>query len=256
MVSPGKRRTPGLRREEVAVLAGIGTSWYSWLEQGRDINVSESVARSIVRALRLSRPETRYLYQLLGINPPLGASAVDGGAELDLTQIVDEWLPNPALIIDNLWNLLCCNRAAAHVFGISSTDRNLLVSFFTKSEVRSRYVDPHGTARLAVAQFRTDAVAHYDDPILNNLVTSLCEQSEEFATLWHKHEVLEGRLKNKEVEHPDVGRLSFVTQSWQLDGPHPVRLFLHVPNRVSDTRRKLETLLKHDSPITRARTSA
>src|SRR3954471_15966448 len=103
VVSAGKRRTPGLRREEVAVLAGIGTSWYTWLEQGRDIKVSEPIARAIGRALRLDQGELAYFYRLVG----LGHSApVADIADSVFEPVVNGWLPNPALVIDPLWNIL------------------------------------------------------------------------------------------------------------------------------------------------------
>ncbi|WP_258907975.1 helix-turn-helix transcriptional regulator [Actinokineospora sp. UTMC 2448] len=245
--SPGRRRTPGLRREEVAVLAGIGTSWYTWLEQGRDINVSESVARAIGSALRLSPSEIRYLYQLLDINPPPYLRDAADPRALDLGSIVDEWMPSPALVIDSLWNLLAYNTSAAVVFGIVESEPNLLVSFFTNPAVRARYVDPLRTGRLAVAQFRTGAAARYDDPEFVRLVNGLRERSPEFAALWHSHEVVDACLKVKELDHPEVGSLCFDTQSWQLDGPD-IRLFLHLPRRQSDTRAKLAHLLRVREP--------
>ncbi|WP_255683513.1 helix-turn-helix transcriptional regulator [Actinokineospora sp. PR83] len=242
-VSAGRRRTPGLRREEVAVLAGIGTSWYTWLEQGRDINVSESVARAIGRALCLDRSEVRYLYQLLGITPPQPTVAVGERTTVDLRHVVDECLPSPALVVDSLWNLLGFNASAALVFGFTPDDRNLLISFFTNPEIWSRYAEPELMARMAVAQFRISAAGHYDDPLFNNVVTTLCERSPQFAALWYSHEVLDSRMRHKEVNHPTVGRLVFDTHSWQLDGPEQIRMFLHIPHRHSDTRRKLECLL-------------
>ncbi|RLK55083.1 helix-turn-helix transcriptional regulator [Actinokineospora cianjurensis] len=242
-VSSGRRRTPGLRREEVAVLAGIGTSWYTWLEQGRDINVSEPVARAVGHALRLNRSELCYLYQLLGISPPQAGATVGEHPNLDLRQVVDECLPSPALVVDSLWNLVASNRSARLVFGLTDRDRNLLTSFFCREEIWSRYANPDRMARMAVAQFRVSAAGHYDDPIFNNLIRTLCAQSEKFTQLWHTHEVLDARLSSKEVDHPEVGRLSFDTQSWLLDGPDRIRMFLHVPHRMSDTRAKLAALL-------------
>ncbi|GAA4434638.1 helix-turn-helix transcriptional regulator [Actinokineospora soli] len=230
------------------MLAGIGTSWYTWLEQGRDINVSESVARAIASALRLTAPEKRYLYQLLGITPPTALAASGEQHAGDLGLIVDEWMPSPALVIDGLWDLICYNTSASLVFGIAENDTNLLVSFFTNPGVRARYVDPQRTAALAVAQFRAGAAARYDDPRFTELVTELSARSDEFAALWHRHDVLDARVKHKDLDHPDVGRLSFDTQSWQLDGPD-VRLFLHVPRRLTDTRAKLARLLRAREPV-------
>jgi transcriptional regulator with XRE-family HTH domain len=249
-VSPGKRRTPGLRREEVAVVAGIGTSWYAWLEQGRDINVSENVARAIGRALRLDRSELRYLYRLLGISPTPDTRTGADRLGIDLGQVVDEWLPSPAMVVDDLWNLVDYNASAQLVFGIGPADRNLLVSFFTRKEVWSRYPDPDHVARVAVAQFRTAAAGRYDDPGFSHLVATLCAQSERFAALWRSHEVLDAATKRKEINHPDVGRLSFDMHTWRVDGADDIRLFLHLPCPMSDTRRKLESLLRsHEAGV-------
>ena len=112
----GRRRTPGLRREEVAVLAGVGTSWYQWLEQGRDITVSAQVLDAIGRVLKLDEPEIRHLYALAGLNPPpVGRLCPDhaaGPVDQALVHLVDTWLPNPGMIVDRYWNLVVANRAA------------------------------------------------------------------------------------------------------------------------------------------------
>ncbi|MEA5359094.1 helix-turn-helix transcriptional regulator [Amycolatopsis sp., V23-08] len=250
-VSSGKRRTPGLRREEVAVVAGIGTSWYAWLEQGRDINVSENVARAIGRALRLDHSEFRYLYQLLGISLGQDAGLGVEPLGLDAGQVVDEWLPNPALVVDELWNLIDFNASARIVFGIGPGDRNLLESFFTNEKVRSRYSNPERVEREAVAQFRAAAAGRYNDPGFGRLIASLCSRSERFAALWRSHEVLGSWKKRKEIDHPDAGRLSFDVHAWRVDGADDIRLFLHLPCPASDTRVKLETLLRKHEPVVR-----
>jgi hypothetical protein len=250
-VSSGKRRTPGLRREEVAVVAGIGTSWYTWLEQGRDINVSESVARAIGRALRLNPGEFRYLYRMLGISLGRETGLTPESLGLDAGQVVDEWLPSPALVIDELWNLLAFNASARVVFGIGPGNRNLLASFFTNEQARSLYSDPERVEREAVAQFRATAAGRYNDPGFGRLIASLCSGSERFAALWRSHEVLGSCKMRKEIDHPDAGRLSFDVHAWRVDGVDGVRLFLHLPSPASDTRAKLEDLLRQYEPILR-----
>ncbi|MGM7648319.1 helix-turn-helix domain-containing protein [Nocardia sp. JW2] len=110
------RRTPGLRREEVAVLAGVGVSWYTWLEQGRDINVSGEVLNAIGRVLRLDSVEREHLYLLAGLNPPRQAPSARPVPE-GLRQVIDSWLPRPAYLLDRHWNLVVVNRAAEVVFG-------------------------------------------------------------------------------------------------------------------------------------------
>jgi len=239
-----------LRREEVAVVAGTGTAWYAWLEQGRDINVSENVARAIGRALRLDRSEVRYLYRLLGITPGQDASTGAESLGVDIGQVVDEWLPCPAVVVDDLWNLVDCNTSARLVFGIGGSDRNLLVNFFTNEATWSRYRNPDRVAREAVAQFRTAAASRYNDPGFSHLVATLCAQSERFATLWRSHEVFDPGKKRKEIEHPVVGGLSFDVHALRVDGVDEIRLFLHLPCPASDTRHKLEKLLRgHESAV-------
>ncbi|WP_297541548.1 helix-turn-helix transcriptional regulator [Amycolatopsis sp.] len=250
-----RRRTPGLRREEVAVLAGVGTSWYTWLEQGRDIKVSESVARAISGALRLEPAEQMYLFRLLDMNPTLVLSDDSpkfGDAACD--SLVNEWLPNPAVIIDKFWNLRAINEAGEDVLGLGAEDSNLLTAFFTKQQYRNRYVDADQIAQMAVAQFRADLVNQFDDERFTQLIAFLCEQSSEFSQLWESHEVAELQSKTKELQHPQVGRLSFSVQMWQLADREDMRLILHLPEKLTDTKAKLTTLanLRGDISLPRA----
>ena len=180
MPSAGQRRTPGLRREEVAVLAGVGVSWYTWLEQGRDINVSGEVLDAIARVLRLTEPERAHLYLLAGLNPP----RADGqGSEVtaELRRLLDAW-PHPALLRDRQWNLLALNDAARTVFGLGD-DTNCLVAFFTNPRYRDLHVNWAAVAPGVVAAFRADAV-HAD-----RVVADLSAASPEFAELWARHDV-------------------------------------------------------------------
>lgn len=243
--SAGRRRTPGLRREEVAVLAGVGSSWYTWLEQGRNINVSEPVARAIGTALRLDDCEFNYFYRLLGISPRLrGTRVLDDFGRPSLGQMVDEWLPCPALVLDAIWNILEANRSTRLVFGLPEYERNLLVSLFTSDVMRSHARDFDYMAKVAVAQFRADTAECYDDPAFNELVRGLCERSDQFARLWDSQDVLDLHHKRKEINHPDVGDLVFATQAWRLEGYDTVRLVLHLPDRATDTHDKLDLLLE------------
>lgn len=241
-----RRRTPGLRREEVAVLAGVGTSWYTWLEQGRDINVSESVARAIGRALRLSPSERTYMFRLLGIRPPLPESGERRHGEF--ASVVQELMPSPALVLDEFWNLLDHNKAAREVFGLSDSDENMLVSFFVNEEHQGRYVDPRAQARLAVAQFRTDIAQYHEDPRFFEIVDDLRLRSELFATLWHGHEVQQVANKDKHLLHPRAGRLSFSTLPVQMSGNERIRMILCIPKAGTGTRDRLASLL-HDQPV-------
>ena len=236
-----RRRTPGLRREEVAVLAGVGTSWYTWIEQGRDIHVSESVAGAISRALRLSDAERTYLYRLLGISTTVSADfrADLGGSRL--RHVVDEWMPSPALILDEFWNILDRNEAADEVFGLTARDTNLLASFFLNPEHRERYEDPATVARRAVAHFRSDIATALDDRRCAEVVDTLSDRSPEFAALWHDHEILDIRDRRKRMRHPRLGRLFFDAHWLQLSDNERIRMVLCVPLASTETRALLET---------------
>jgi transcriptional regulator with XRE-family HTH domain len=239
----GRRRTPGLRREEVAVIAGVGTSWYTWLEQGRNIKVSETVAHAVSKALRLNDSEKTYFYRLLEIGPTGESKRIPPGSpHSELSTIVDEWLPNPALVLNEFWDIVAGNRIAREIFGLTEDDDNLLIAFFTSQGCRSRYVDSEGMAKLSVAQFRANMAEHFDSPRFAELAEELSGRSAEFAALWHSHEVLEMQSKLKKVRHPRVGLMTFQTHVWQLRGQEGISLVLYLP--VSDeVRAKLGELM-------------
>lgn len=128
-----RRRTPGLRREEVAVLAGVGASWYQWLEQGRDISVSPQVLDAVARVLRLSNAERRHLYLLAGLNPPAPEVAPEVRDMCDgLRRLIDTWMPYPAHIMDPYYNCVMYNDAAGMVLGMRPDNtQNCIIDFFT-----------------------------------------------------------------------------------------------------------------------------
>ena len=164
--------------------------------------MSESVAGAISRALRLSDAERTYLYRLLGISTTVSADfrADLGGSRL--RHVVDEWMPSPALILDEFWNILDRNEAADEVFGLTARDTNLLASFFLNPEHRERYEDPATVARRAVAHFRSDIATALDDRRCAEVVDTLSDRSPEFAALWHDHEILDIRDRRKRMRHP------------------------------------------------------
>ncbi|GHK03647.1 transcriptional regulator [Streptomyces sp. Y2F8-2] len=238
----GRRRTPGLRREEVAVLAGVGTSWYTWLEQGRDINVSESVLGAISGALRLNPAEEIYLYRLAGLKTPDVGQGADGGPDdpQRLAEIVNHWFPNPALVRDRCWNILAANSAVAEFLGFSGPGGNILVEFFTDDTCRSRYAGADALARSTVARFRSDVADCFGQPEIERVLDELNERSPEFARLWSSHEVLEPmKSRTKGLVHDKVGTLSFDVHEWELAGDHEVQLVLHMPT-MPETREKLD----------------
>ncbi|MBF6288415.1 helix-turn-helix domain-containing protein [Nocardia cyriacigeorgica] len=236
------RRTPGLRREEVAVLAGVGVSWYTWLEQGREINVSGDVLDAIARVLRLDAAERAHLYLLAGLNPPPPVPEARPVPE-ELRRLIDSWLPRPAYLLDRHWNLVAVNRAAGLVFGYGEDDHNCLVTFFTSSRYRSSLSHRHDAARAIVAQFRADAARYPEDPEFGRLASDMCSVSAEFAEIWAEHEVRDTATGTKVVAHPEAGELVFDYTTMLLPDLPGHRLLLHTPAAGTETESRLVTLL-------------
>lgn len=202
-----RRRTPGLRREEVAVLAGVGASWYQWLEQGRDISVSPQVLDSVARVLRLSNAERRHLYVLAGLNPPAAEPAADHGCE-GMRRLIDAWMPFPAHIMDRYYNCVMYNDAAGWVLGMRPENtQNCLVDFFTDPLYRARSQSWERNARTVVAQFRAMCADRPDDEGLQAVLAELASVSPEFSALWARRDILDAGVVRKELDHPLVGLL-------------------------------------------------
>ncbi|MFI5781260.1 helix-turn-helix transcriptional regulator [Nocardia sp. NPDC051570] len=223
----GRRRTPGLRREEVALLAGVGVSWYTWLEQGRDINTSAEVLDAVARALRLSGAERAHLYVLAGLNPPVLHGS--GSVTPELRRLLDTWSPRPAILRDRYWNLLAVNDGTRTAFGFDDTDRNCLIAFFTNPRYRGMHEHWAAAAPGVVAAFRADAGRAPGDPEFERVIDEFDSASSEFAELWARHEVSAPAQTVKAVRHPQVGELVFDMTAlivadhpdWYLDLYHP-----------------------------------
>ncbi|MBP2050664.1 transcriptional regulator with XRE-family HTH domain [Streptomyces griseochromogenes] len=240
----GRRRTPGLRREEVAVLAGVGASWYQWLEQGRDISVSPQVLDAVARVLRLSNAERRHLYGLAGLNPPAPEVAPEKRDMCDgLRRLIDTWMPYPAHIMDRYYNYVMHNEAAAVVLGMRSDIRqNCLVDFFTDPMYRSRSRSWERNARTVVAQFRAACAANPDDEGFREVLAEVSAASPEFVGLWAEQDIEDGGQVRKELAHPVAGLL--VVESTVMKVPARPDLFivLHTPLAEANTAEKLEWL--------------
>jgi hypothetical protein len=241
--STGRRRTPGLRREEVAFLAGVGVSWYTWLEQGRNITVSDSVIDAISGALRLSDDERAHLYVLAGLNPPVAAVVPPTSpvAPLALRRLLQTWMPHPAYIRDGYWNILARNDSVDRIFGYGDHD-NCLLAFFTRSPYRDRHADWQSAAGNLVAELRARLARHPDDAALGELVDQLHADSREFTALWSRHDVRTRSQGTKPINHPDVGLLVFDHTMLTLPDHPDLRVVLHTPSPGTDTEDKLARL--------------
>ena len=233
--SNGRRRTPGLRREEVAELAGIGTAWYTWLEQARDIRPSEGALRHIARALQLDDAERRYLYELATERAPRSRrpEVVTPG----LSAVLHAF-SGPAYVKGQRWDLLEWNEEANVVLDLEHIPRrNLLANLFTP-ESRRFLPNWEHMARQHVAMFRADNAGLLEDPWIHTLVDELKATSAEFAAWWSEHAVSEAQSGHKTYQHPLAGELRFDFTSLVVCDAHGLRLIVSSPTTTSPPARR------------------
>jgi transcriptional regulator with XRE-family HTH domain len=244
-----RRRTPGLRREEVADLAGVGLTWYTWLEQGRDIRVSSEVLAAVARALRLEPPERGHLFRLAGHAPP-PAEPADASIPPRLRRVLDAWDPFPAHLAGRRRDLLAWNRASEAINRWSQLPedrRNLLWFMFMVPLARHLLVEWEKEAPLSVAALRAEAGRDLGEPDYRELVTELLERSPEFAAIWARQDV-RGRLEGlKRFRHPEVGRFDLEFTSFQVAEQPSLRLYLYAPADDGRSEAKLREILLADS---------
>ena len=211
---PGsRRRTPGLRREELADAAGLGVTWITWLEQGRDVQASVAALARLAEALQLSAAERTALFDLAGKKDPrAGADHVDALSPALLA--LPGLMAVPAYLLDNTWTARAWNEAASALFAgwldADASDRNLLRYVFLNSAARALIVDWEARARRLAAEFRADVHRRPSDPDLAGLVDQLCRESALFAECWGKQDVLHREGGERRFRHPERGELGFV----------------------------------------------
>lgn len=249
----GRRRTPGLRREEVALLAGVGTTWYTWLEQGRDVRASLEVLEAVSRALRLTPAERAHVI-LLGRGeeaPPCKAPAEE--ISPTLRTLVENLGPGPAYLLGRRWDYLAWNKSFELVFGwepgTEPLSRNHVWLWFMDPSRRELCGDWATSARLLVAKFRADSARHIGDPAFEELISALESSSPEFRKLWKRHEVAGSGDGRKELTHPLVGRLSFAHAVFHHGERSEQRLILYSPLCEHDTAAKLAQLLEEEDLV-------
>ncbi len=249
----GRRRTPGLRREEVALLAGVGATWYTWLEQGRDVRASLEVLEAVSRALRLTPAERAHVI-LLGRGeqaPPCKAPAEE--VSPTLRRLVENLGPGPAYLLGRRWDYLAWNQAFERVFswepGSEPLSRNHVWLWFMDPARRTLCSGDWATsARLLVAKFRADSASNIGNPAFEELISALGSSSTEFRKLWKRHEVAGSGEGHKELVHPLVGPLAFDHAVFRHGDTGEQRLILYTPSCEYDTRAKLDRLLAVEEP--------
>lgn len=209
---PGsRRRTPGLRREEVAQLGGISVTWYTWIEQGRDVSVSPAVWARLANVLHLTRAERHYLFELAECaDPEHGGEHVDALPE-GLRDCVNGIIV-PAYVLDRCWNVLARNEPLLHLFG-GWPDRvenpNLLHYIFLDPAAKQLVVDWESRARRVVAEFRADVAAYADEPEVREMIDGLSRDSAVFAHWWGRQAVVEREGGSRAFRHPGKGELNY-----------------------------------------------
>ena len=245
-----RRRTPGLRREELAALAGVGVSWYTWLEQGRDIHPSPDVLDALARALRLDAAERVTLFALARTELPLPGSTVtavdadDDGRAL-LISLVEALHPTPAYLLGPMTQILAWNGAAAALFGspahLPPERRSLLWMLLVDPGEAHSNPTKEGTARNMVARFRIEYAQHAGEPAYEQFVADLHEHSPRFAEWWGEHEVNDTQRGTKTIEHPTLGTLRLHHAQTVPTGAPDLRLTIYAPADAA-TRAALATL--------------
>jgi transcriptional regulator with XRE-family HTH domain len=245
----GRRRTPGLRREEVAQLAGVGATWYTWLEQGRDVRASLEVLDSVSRALRLTPAERSHLILLGRGEPARPCKAPAEEVSPTVRRLVEGLGPGPAYVLGRRWDFLAWNRAYECVFGwqpgSDPLSRNHVWLTFMDPARRKLMTDWETGARLLVAKFRADSAKNIGDPAFEELISALDASSPEFRKLWKRHEVAGSGEGRKEFVHPVVGRMVFDHAVFRAEAADH-RLILYTPVCQHDTPDKLAQLLEDD----------
>jgi transcriptional regulator with XRE-family HTH domain len=246
-----RRRTPGLRREELAALAGVGVSWYTWLEQGRDIHPSPEVLDALARALRLDSAERATLFALARTELPLpdGSDASSGEREDDgralLVSLVHGLHPMPAYLLGPMTRILAWNPAASALFGspahLQPERRSLLWMLLVDPREARDSPGRKGTARNMVARFRSEYAQHAGDPAYEEFIADLHEHSPWFAQWWAEHEVNDTQRGTKTVEHPTLGSLRLHHAQTVPTGAPDLRLTVYAPADAA-TRTALATL--------------
>jgi transcriptional regulator with XRE-family HTH domain len=208
------RRTPGLRREEVAMLAGVSLTWYTWLEQGRRINASNDVLLAIGRALRL---DAAGLDHLLSLTEP-GTATIAAPTEPPsaLVRLLDALMPAPAYVLGPIWEFVGWNTAQARLYprivDLEPPRRNLMWVLFADPATRELIVDWDIHARQALAEFRSATSSVRHDPAMVELVELLRDEGEEFSAWWSEHDVSGFETRLRRFRHPTAGDLTFEYQ--------------------------------------------
>jgi transcriptional regulator with XRE-family HTH domain len=231
--SGSRRRTPGLRREEVAELAGVGHVWYTWLEQGRTITPSAEVLGRLAGALRLNCDERIYLFRLA--RPQAGSIASDSSVSVPerIVEMIRSFEHKPAYVRNLRWDILASNEAHAKVFGDYSSvpieHRNMLWLLFTEPKIRAMLINWEIVAQQVIARFRADLSKNPEDKRANELKNRLLKTSPDFARWWRQYRTTEILTHPIELVHPDAGQITLERVTLRTESEPNYNVIIYMP---------------------------
>jgi hypothetical protein len=231
---PGlRRRTPGLRREEVAQLSGVGVTWYTWLEQGRPINASPQVLDAVARTLRLDAPEREHLYRLAEVPYVAAPEGLSRSVGAEVQGIIDALDPLLAVVYTSRYDVLATNAAYRDLFLVPETVRigapNVLWTLFTVSENACPVVHRERELPMMVATLRSSYGRHVGEAAWEDFIRALSRASPYFARLWASGAVAQPGPRVKTFRHEAVGELRMTSQSLSIDGMPESRIVVYTP---------------------------
>lgn len=229
----GRRRTPGLRREDVAALAGVSVTWYTWLEQGRDIRVSAQVLEQISSTLKMSGEERDYLFSLVQHRPAPPVPGTGAQVTCTLQRMIDA-LSVPALVMTERWDVVAWNPLVAKIFRdyaeLPPSNRNLLRILMLNREYQLEPAEYEAMARRVVPKFRVDFSQSANAEAFEELIDELYESVPTFRELWSCPELATKSEGINAVRHPQFGGITFEHSSYVPEGSPTLRLVVFVPH--------------------------
>lgn len=244
----GRGRTTGLRREEIAFLSGVSLTWYTWLEQGRDINPSRQVIDAVAVNLRLTEVEHDYVLGLVGFTPPPRPELAEPEPVPGHVQhLLDALDPAPSFALTPHWDLAAWNRAYRGLFpGVldaAPNERNLLLFIFTDPRVRAMLPEWSTTSRQFLAEYRAETGGRMGGAQHVRLVGHLRSVSDDFARAWDEHAVERFESRRRVFDHPSAGRLEFEQVNLLPQDVPDLRVISYLPVTAGETPTRVRTLL-------------
>lgn len=248
LIGGSRRRTPGLRREEVAAIAGVSTTWYTWLEQGREIKMSVQVLDRIALALQLNEDERQYLF-MLALEQPGPTTFIDKLPTISpaLNRILTELHDCPTIVSDRRCHIVGWNQAAAAVFldfaKLPEGERNMIWLLFTRKELKALAVNWSDFAKGFLAMFRSYYGQYVGDNWYSEFIAEISERSKDFRALWNESDVSSAPEVFIEFRHAKVGKMLFDLTTLQVQGRTDLRCSVYTPSIGSDTDAKIRLLM-------------